>query len=202
MLVLQNESWRGVSQSDSKFHAGIVFKQNRAHDDRLYTRSPCVHTITVYTYTRPTHSHTRPRSPAFVALTRCTCMCRFSVKLFISVSKCSACSSTQNPPDKPPRGAARGGGARAVQRCVVSGAGGLSLSLGEDRCTRALDTRTVRGKNRKQETVYITKERCIHVARDRASGAPSQGVLRAQTEPLLPSLPEWLSVSLAIAARL
>ena len=86
----------------------------------------------------------------------------------IRVSKCSARSSTQNPPENP-----RGARPRAL--CVC---GSLSRLLGEDRSTRALDTRTVGGKHRHKEQciVSVYKQGTVHpMARVRAS----QGVSRA-----------------------
>ena len=86
--------------------------------------------------------------------------------VYIRVSKCSARSSTQNPPENP-----RGARPRAL--CVC---GSLSRLLGEDRSTRALDTRTVGGKHRHKEQciVSVYKQGTVHpMARVRAS----QGVV-------------------------
>ena len=63
-------------------------------------------------HSRTHKSHTTQKSSLFVALTRCTCMPPLGQVVHIRVSKCSARSSTQNPPENP-----RGARPRALCVC-------------------------------------------------------------------------------------
>ena len=153
-------------------------------------------------HSRTHKSHTTQKSSLFVALTRCTCMPPLGQVVHTRVSKCSARSSTQNPPENP-RGARAPARARSVCvcGCVCVGLSLATLTRGRI----GVRVHSIRGRfeqTQKRGTVYgvcIQTRNGVHpMARVRAS----QGVSRAHTEPALPSLPEWLSVSLAMVARL